>query len=113
MGRPPMSFCKTILMFSRLFSVSSSEKNQQYSAEWSDDEPPAAPPADETNGGENPFEEDSKGVRVRALYDYTGQEQDELSFKAGQRPVNQTSDKSILVTVSEKMVPSYYCGSTL
>lgn len=62
-------------------SVSSSEKNQQYSAEWSDDEQPQ--PAGETNGGENPFDEDGGGVRVRALYDYTGQEQDELSFKAG------------------------------
>ncbi|XP_048054461.1 protein kinase C and casein kinase substrate in neurons protein 1 isoform X2 [Megalobrama amblycephala] len=65
-------------------SVSSYEKNQQYSAEWSDDEqPPAARPASETNGGENPFDEESKGVRVRALYDYDGQEQDELTFKAG------------------------------
>ncbi|KAI7808091.1 protein kinase C and casein kinase substrate in neurons protein 1, partial [Triplophysa rosa] len=65
-------------------SVSSNEKNQQYSAEWSDDEqPPAAQPDDETNGVGNPFDEDGRGVRVRALYDYTGQEQDELSFKAG------------------------------
>ncbi|XP_073708103.1 protein kinase C and casein kinase substrate in neurons protein 1 [Garra rufa] len=66
-------------------SVSSYEKNQQYSAEWSDDEqPPAAQTASETNGGGNPFEEESKGVRVRALYDYDGQEQDELTFKAGE-----------------------------
>ncbi|KAA0712609.1 Protein kinase C and casein kinase substrate in neurons protein 1 [Triplophysa tibetana] len=65
-------------------SVSSYEKNQQYSAEWSDDEqPPTAQPDDETNGVRNPFDDDGRGVRVRALYDYSGQEQDELSFKAG------------------------------
>ncbi|XP_056606325.1 protein kinase C and casein kinase substrate in neurons protein 1 [Triplophysa dalaica] len=63
-------------------SVSSYEKNQQYSAEWSDDEQPtSAQPDDETNGVG--FDEDGRGVRVRALYDYSGQEQDELSFKAG------------------------------
>ncbi|XP_034049083.1 protein kinase C and casein kinase substrate in neurons protein 3 [Thalassophryne amazonica] len=54
---------------------------KDYSSDWSDEESPKRVLA---MNGVGEVEDEVEGVHVCALYDYTGQEADELSFKAGE-----------------------------
>uniref|UniRef100_A0A3Q2P738 Protein kinase C and casein kinase substrate in neurons 3 n=1 Tax=Fundulus heteroclitus TaxID=8078 RepID=A0A3Q2P738_FUNHE len=63
-----------------------SELGKDYSSDWSDEESPKKVLAVNGVGEADDKDEEEQaeeGVPVRALYDYTGQESDELSFKAG------------------------------
>ncbi|XP_076003053.1 protein kinase C and casein kinase substrate in neurons protein 3 [Genypterus blacodes] len=63
-------------------TITDNSRMKDYSSDWSDEESPKKVLA--VNGLVEDEVEQVEGVHVRALYDYMGQEADELSFKAGE-----------------------------
>ena len=79
--------------------------------DWSDDDVrDEVVPGTASNGEQNPFDEDASGVRVRALYDYQGQEQDELSFAAGRCGVHSKRYSFPLLTCPVALAYEPDCG---
>lgn len=68
------------------FCLLVSSRVKDYSSDWSDEESPKKVTVNGVREAEEEEGEQAEGVAVRALYDYTGQEADELSFKAGMNP---------------------------
>ncbi|KAM8940486.1 protein kinase C and casein kinase substrate in neurons protein 3 [Pelodytes ibericus] len=73
--------------YSTLTDNPRSEASKDDASEWSEDDSPKK--SVDSNGREVSQVE---GVRVRALYDYTGQEADELSFSAGEELIKLGSE---------------------
>uniref|UniRef100_A0A8C6KVJ3 Protein kinase C and casein kinase substrate in neurons 3 n=1 Tax=Nothobranchius furzeri TaxID=105023 RepID=A0A8C6KVJ3_NOTFU len=65
-------------------TVETRRLEDDYSSDWSDEESPKKALAVNGVWEADDKEEQVEAVPVRALYDYTGQESDELSFKAGE-----------------------------